>query len=652
MTQTQRARGAHVQHQQQTPSGGAGQERFFWLGRPVILVSVGLVAVIALTYGQCCWYGFVNYDDPEYVYNNPHVIGGLTGNNITWAFTEAYAANWHPLTWLSHMCDCELYGLWAGGHHLTNFLLHSAAAVVLFLAFRRMTGDLWPSAFVAAAFALHPLRVESVAWVAERKDVLSGVFFALTLLAYDRYTRKPTGSRYALVAAALALGLLAKQMLVTTPCVLFLLDIWPLRRLAAKGEATGPGVAVAPGDARPRFELRWLLAEKLPLMGLAVAAAAAVIFAQSDDGAMGSLGQYPLPQRISNAIVTYVVYLQQTLLPLDLAVFYPHPGNSLSTVKVLGSVLLLLTITVAAVALRRQQPLLIGWLWYLGTLVPVIGLVQVGAQAHADRYTYIPQIGLWLALAWGVPWSAFLSRRIVAGIATVVLLIWTGLSIHQVGYWRDSVTLLSHSMSCTGPNAMLLPNLGYALDEQGREAEAMSCFHQAIELAPNDAITHYHIGRVLVRRGEDGEAAEHFRIALENDSRATIAISDFVALHIKMGTKDAQEGRLNEAIRHFDIALAKVPDHPVAKRNKAAAYVEIGISAAQSRRVHDAIVAFRAAVQADPKLAIAHDNLGIALMEVEEWEAAANEFRAALRIDPNDPRALANLQKLAQRKHP
>src|SRR6266542_5637271 len=340
-----------------------------------------LVAITWLVFGQTVRYDFVNYDDNEYVYANPNIAHGLTINGVVHAFSGKHSANWHPLTTLSHMLDCQLWGLRAGGHHLTNIVLHTIAVVLLFLVLQQMTGAIWRSAFVAAVFAIHPLRVESVAWIAERKDVLSGVFFMLTLLAYAYYARLPGVGRYLVVVSLFGCGLMSKPMLVTSPFVLLLLDYWPLDRV--KGQ------------------LWKRLAEKIPLLALSAVSSITTFLVQK--GAVGRTEELPILERINNAIVSYVLYIWQLLWPVNLAVFYPHPENRLPLWEIVSCLLLLICITVVAIALRKQRSYLItGWFWYLGMLVPVIGLVQVGWQGHADRYTYLPQIGLYIALTWGV----------------------------------------------------------------------------------------------------------------------------------------------------------------------------------------------------------------------------------------------------------
>ena len=371
----------------------------FWKRNTYTVAAVCgfLLLAVALVFGQTVRHDFVNYDDNAYVYENPQVAGGLTAHGIAWAFTSFHVSNWHPLTWLSHMLDCQFYGLHAGGHHLTNVLLHAATAILLFLVLRRMTGDLWPSAFVAAVFAIHPLRAESVAWVAERKDVLSGLFFMLTLGAYAGYARRPFSlGRYLTVVLLFALGLMAKPMLVTLPFVLLLLDYWPLGRI---GPHRRTGIS----------SFRRVVVEKIPLLALTAASCVATVIAQGT--AVIAIDVIPLPSRIANALVSYVAYMGQLFYPAGLAVLYPHPEGGLPIWKVAASSLVLAGISAAALVWRRRFPyLFVGWFWYVGMLVPVIGLVQVGLHAMADRYTYLPQIGLCIAVTWGVAQLAA-SRR-------------------------------------------------------------------------------------------------------------------------------------------------------------------------------------------------------------------------------------------------
>ncbi len=417
--------------------------------RLIALVVCGcLLLAVIIVFEQTATHDFVNFDDPGYVSKNPQISQGLTLNGLRWVFTHSHVGNWHPLSGLSHMLDCQLYGLRPAGHHVTNVVLHAATAILLFLVLRQMSGEIWPSALAAAVFAVHPLRAESVAWIAERKDVLSGLFFMLTLGAYVAYTRRPFSfRRYLVVVGLFALGLMAKPMLITLPCVLLLLDYWPLGRLQFPGgtnESAGRGPGSHPTAARR------VLLEKVPLMALAAGSAVATILAQAE--AVRSVETFPLSARIANAIVSYVAYLGQFVCPVGLSVLYPHPGNGIPAAKVAGALLLLAAASTGIVLARRRCPyLLVGWLWYLGMLVPVIGLVQVGEQAMADRYTYLPQIGLCIGLAWGVARFSESRRRVrwISGVAAVLVL------AALMGAARRQVLVLARQRDALDPRARL-----------------------------------------------------------------------------------------------------------------------------------------------------------------------------------------------------
>jgi protein O-mannosyl-transferase len=507
-----------------------------------------LLLAVALVFGRTVWHEFVNFDDKTYVCDNPHVSQGLTKETVVWSFTSFRASNWHPLTWLSHALDCQLYGTEsAAGHHLTNVILHVAVAILLFLVFWRMTGDLWPSAFMAAVFAIHPLRAESVAWVAERKDLLGGLFFMLTLAAYVAYVRRPFSlARYSLVVALFALGLMAKPMLVTVPFVLLLLDYWPLGRTASP----------------TANDLKRLLIEKVPLVLLAVASCMVTLVAQS--GAMQTLDAVPLLWRIANAPVSCVAYLIQFVCPANLAVFYPHPGDRVPTWQVAGALMVMAIITVAALAGRRRCPyLLVGWLWYIGMLVPVIGLVQVGAQAMADRYTYLTQIGVCLALTWGIAdvarsWPN--RRRLLAVSSLLVVAILMGHAWRQTGYWRNSDSLWRHTLDCTSDNALAHGNLGSDLADRGEDDEALEHFREAVRISPRYTTARTCLGLALGRRGQIAEAVECFEKVLSLQP-------DNAKAQCGLGVALGKWGQLDEAIVHFQEALKADPNYADARQD-------------------------------------------------------------------------------------
>jgi protein O-mannosyl-transferase len=622
----------------------------------VVLAVCGfLFLAVVIVFGQTVRHDFVNYDDNQYVYENPQVDHGLTAQGIFWAFTTIDANNWHPLTWLSHMMDCQLYGLHAGGHHLTNVLLHAATAILLFLVLRRMTGDLWPSAFVAAVFAIHPLRVESVAWVAERKDVLSGLFFMLTLWAYVEYVRHPFSiKRYLSVIVLFALGLMAKPMLVTLPFVLLLLDYWPLGRmtLPITGDDgnkswgdSNTGAQEAPTQLLPEqigepiqlsphqsFSFsRRLIIEKIPLLLLTAISCVATFLAQGN--AVAPMEIVPLPTRIANALISYVAYIGQSFYPADLAVLYPYPTTGLMIWKAVVALLVLLGISLGAMACWRRNPyLLVGWLWYLVMLMPVIGLVQVGVQAMANRYTYLPQIGLSIALAWGIIYIArsWPYRRWVCGVASaLVVAVLMGCTWRQTTFWCNSETLWTHTLACTSQNYLAHNNLGNVLLDTDRVQEAMEHFRQALQLKPDYSSAHNNLGLVLAKTGRPQEAIEHYQQALRFRPY-------FVEAHYNLGLALANAGQLPEAIKHYQQALLLNPDYSEAHYN-------LGVALAETGRLQEAIEHYNTALKLNPDYSEAHNNLGVALAETGRLPGAIDHFQKGLQLEPKDANAHHNL---------
>jgi tetratricopeptide (TPR) repeat protein len=551
------------------------------------------------------------------------------------------------------MLDCQLYGLKAGGHHLTNVLLHAAAAVLLLLVLLRMTHALWPSAWVTAVFAIHPLRVESVAWVAERKDVLSGLFFMLILWFYARYTERPASwGRYLLVVASFALGLTAKPMLVTLPFVLLLLDYWPLGRMRGAGEerkgerekgSRGEGENLA-GSLSPLLpcspapfqfpvptSFPRLFVEKIPLFVLAAASCLVTLAAQR--GALWSLEQVAFPWRVANAAVAYVAYLGKMLCPVALAVPYPLPKDPPPAWGVFAAVAVLLAISTAAFVVRRRCPcLLFGWLWYLGTLVPVIGLVQVGSQAMADRYTYLAQIGLYMAIAWGAAHVAgsWPSRR--WPLAAVSALVLAGLMVcawQQTQFWRDSETLWTHTLACTSNNLTAHNNLGNVLAGREQFEEAMSEYCKALEIKPDDAKTYINLGFVLANRGRIDEAIACYRKALEIKP-------DYAEGLNNLGNALAGRRQFDEAISQYRKALESEPDY-------AEAHINLGLALAGRGQTDEAIACYWRALEIKPDCAEAHYNLGIALAGRGQSDEAIAHYRQALEIKPDYAEAHVNL---------
>ncbi|HYJ06664.1 MAG TPA: tetratricopeptide repeat protein [Chthoniobacterales bacterium] len=520
-----------------------------WL---VLGVCVFLAAITWFVFGQTRTFQFINFDDNEYVFKNAQVARGLTMEGIAWAFTHVYAANWHPLTWLSHMLDAQLYGLNPGGHHLTNVVLHGATAVLLFLVLRNMTRALWRSAFVAAVFAIHPLRVESVAWVAERKDVLSGLFFVLAIGAYVRYARHPSGARYGLVMLLFALGLMCKPMLVTLPVVLLALDYWPLNRL----NPTGTGTKNVPGP-------RKLVLEKLPLLALAAASSLATLFAQQV--ALQPLATVSLMVRAGNAAMSGVVYLYQAFWPSCLAALYPFAIDQVRPGKVLLALAVLAAISIAVFCFRRHRYLVTGWLWYSIMLAPVIGILQVGSQAHADRYTYLPHIGLYLLLTWAAAdlierWRAW--RFVLGALSIGIVLTLAFAARTQTSYWHNSESLWRRVLACTSRNSGAEQNLGQAIYEKGNVEEAMVHFQNALRIDPSQASVHSALGVALLEMGRADQSLLSLRKALEIDPNDADA-------HYNIGNTLLQLGHAREAAAQYSRALEINPDDIEAQNNLA-----------------------------------------------------------------------------------
>jgi protein O-mannosyl-transferase len=530
-----------------------------------------LLLAVFLAFGRTVWHDFVNYDDDAYVYENAHVADGLTGSGIAWAFTNGDVPVWIPATWLSLMSDAQLHGQNAWGFHLTNVLLHAAASVGLFLVLRNMTGRDWPSALAAALFALHPLRVESVAWITERKDVLSGLFFVLTLAAYLGYVRRPfSPARYSLVVVCFAAGLMSKPMLATLPFVLLLLDYWPLGRiLASARKGTEEDVGRSPSTFQAPFRqpppspstLGKLIVEKIPLFALAAVVCTITYLVQGK--ALAHNGEYPFLWRLENALISYITYLERFFWPANLSVSYPRLPIDLPQWKVWISLLILLGVTAAAIACRRRRPYFpIGWLWYLGMLVPVIGLLQVGTVSEADRFMYLPQIGLGIALAWGAADLCGTSptrRWALSGAAVLSLLCLARCASLQASYWRNSETLWTHALKCNPCDAFAHGSLGMALQRAGHGDEAIAEYRAAIRIRPDDDAVHNNLGGILAARGKLDEAMIHFRKAVD-------ITPDYVEARSNLGHVLADFGRLDEAVFQFRKALQYDPGNAEARR--------------------------------------------------------------------------------------
>jgi hypothetical protein len=520
------------------------------------LIYVFLVLGTFAVYSPVRNHAFVNFDDDLYVTRNSYVRAGLTFESISWAFTTTITANWHPLTWMSHMMDCQLYGMNAGLHHLTNVFFHIANTLLLFLILKMISGNSWRSGFVAALFAVHPLHVESVAWVAERKDVLSTFFWMLAMWSYGWYVRCPGISRYLLIVLFFVLGLMAKPMLVTLPFVFLLLDYWPLGRFQYR--QSRPGQLSVKGS--PYFRLTL---EKIPFFVLAAGSSVLTFIVQETGGAVASLHGFPLHLRIANALVSYISYIGKMIWPQNLGVFYPHPVI-LPWWKVAGSGVLLTAVSVLVIRSMRRRPYLaVGWLWYIGTLIPVIGLVQIGMQGMADRYTYIPIIGLFIIIAWGAPEVVSRWRLRETGLATMAVLIvsiFMATTFLQLRYWENSITLFEHALAVTSRNYVAHDNLGSALFTDGRIDEAIDHYTEALRINPDYLESHNNLGAALFRKGRIDEAINYYMGALRIKP-------DLEEAHNNLGAALFRKGKIDEAIAHFREAIRIRPDYTNAQNN-------------------------------------------------------------------------------------
>ena len=569
-----------------------------------IVIYLFLAAISLVVFGQTIRYDFVNFDDDLYVYNAPAIQAGLTAQGIALAFTSQHARNWHPLATLSHMLDCQLYGLKPGGHHATNVILHIITVLLLFRVLREMTGAVWKSAIVAALFAVHPLHVESVAWVSERKDVLSAMFFLLMLGAYVRYARAPSMTRYLLVAVLFAAGLMSKPMLVSVPAILLLLDYWPLRRFEQPSSTTGKTKIVNSGN-QPCTRQRLFL-EKIPLFVLAGGSCVATFVLQKR--ATGAIPPLPFLWRVENAFVSYMIYVWKTLWPTHLAVFYPHPNNTLPIWVVILAMMLLLAITVSAIVFRNKRPYVFtGWSWYLVMLMPVIGLIQVGEQGHADRYTYLPHIGLFLLAVWFAADVAAVREsrsRFATATAAVIILALASAAFIQASYWRNSETLWTHALDVTSDNDVAHNNLGYLRVDQGELDKAIAHFEAALEIRSRKLDPHYDVGSAFVQ--------------------------------MNLADALARKGQPDEALVHYEEAIRLQP-------NYANAYYNRGNVLFTKGRIDEAMADWEKTLQIQPNDADAHTCIGNAFLRQSSPKEAIAHYEKAMALAPGDPHSRNNI---------
>ena len=597
-----------------------------------VLIRFFIVIATSAVYWRIGKFEFIEYDDHEYIIHNPHIQEGLTIKSITWSFKATYAVNWHPVTWLSHILDVELYGMDPGMHHRTNQLFHILNTLLLFHVLRRATGDLWPSCFVAVVFALHPLQVESVAWVSERKNVLSTFFWMMTLWAYIRYVDHPVASRYTVVLLFFVLGLMAKPMLVTLPFVLLLLDYWPLDRVCRP--ATAPNV----DDSSNRRSINpEIIKEKIPLFVLAAAASVVTFLVQKSGGAVKSLDLYPMAVRVGNMFVSYLNYMIKIVWPFKLAIFYPHP-MAYPFWKIAVAGLILVSISIFALRFRRQRPYFaVGWLWYMGTLVPVIGLVQVGLQAMADRYTYVPMIGMLVIIAWGIPdllsrWRYKIIGFKITGAA--VALFFAMITWFQVPYWTNTATLFAHALEVTPNNYEILYKLGEVFLARKKVDRAIYYFDEAVRNFP-DARAHNSLGYALLEKGRIDEAIDHFHTSLRIDP-------SYPRTQNNLGNAFAYQGMLDKAIAHYRKALKINPNSEI--------HNNLGLALIRKGTIDKAVYHFRKALELTPDYQDAFRNLERGLAVKERIDLTVSSMIETLKISVDDAEVNEKIKYLYRAK--
>lgn len=633
-----------------------------------LLASLGLAALTMLAFSPLLGAGFINYDDPMFVTENAHAKAGLTWEGLRWAFTTLHMGFYYPLTLISHMLDCQIYGLQPWGHHLTSLLIHVANALLLMAVLRRATGALWPSTLVAALFAVHPLHVESVAWIAERKDVLSTFFLMLTLLAYVVYAKRPSPGRYAAVLGLFLCSLLSKAMTVTAPFLMLLMDYWPLKRMGV-GSAWASGGPDAPEEKRAVLSPWRLLAEKVPFILLSTIFVAITFVAQH--GAITPLERVPFLMRCQNALISYAGYLAKLFVPANLAIFYPFHIQAVTIPKALLATVLILLVMVLAWRLRRRRPyVLMGWLWYLGALVPVIGILQVGGQSSADRYTYVPAIGIFIILAWAameIPLRSLKSKVAATAVAVLVILALSAATWVQARTWHDSLTLFGHTAKVTRDNYLAHTMLGVALQKEGDLRGASDQLKEAVRLAPDDVDAWGDLGNLFERQGKPEEAAACYErvivLSPEDDraynnlgmvregqgrlpeaehcfAKAAALKPSMAAYSIQLGRIQAQEGHDQEARRSFEHAVALEPQ-------SGKPWYYLGLLDLRAGRIPQAEAHLRKAAVLNPAGELANLKLGEILEGQKRFDEAVVEYREALRRRPREGEAWLGLARIA-----
>ncbi len=590
-------------------------------------IAVALAVITLALFSPLCHYDFLDFDDQAYVTENPYVRSGLNCNSLAWAFTTSTAGNWHPLTWLSHILDVQFFGLKAGLHHLTNVLLHTANVVLLFFLLQKMTGAVWRSALVAALFAWHPAHVESVAWIAERKDVLSALLFVLTLFAYVWHAVKPGWGRYTVTLALFALALMAKPMVVTLPFVLLLLDFWPLRRVSAD---LAPLAESKPANTSsfPPLPLSRAVAEKIPLLAMSAIGCALTLWAQQRSNAVASVQEISLSHRVTHALVSYLDYFAILIFPRHLAIFYPYPLHE-ETANAIGGAAMLAVASVPAVILARRRPwLAVGWFWFLGMLVPVIGLVQVGNQAFADRYTYLPAIGLFICVVWA---GADLALRIPTAklLAPAVGVAMLAATSCQIPVWKNTRAVFEHAAYVTQNNYLALTLLGSLRATDGDWNGAIALYREALRDKQNYAEAHFFLARALEHQGKADQAVREYDLALSINP-------SFEQARISLGLRLAGEKEYDLAAAQYEAVLKTNPRSAVAHNDLARLLQTEG-------RLDESVQHYIAALQFDSSLAEAHNNLGILYLQNGQLADGTTQLREALRLHPGNGETEYNL---------
>jgi len=600
-----------------------------------LLICVTLALATLAVYWQVCNYDFIKYDDDVYVTDNYHVMSGLSVPNVRWAFTTPHAGNWLPLTWLSFMLDCQLFGPNPGWMHLVNLLLHIANTLLLFAVLKKMTDSLWPSAFVAALFALHPLHVESVAWITERKDVLSTLFLLLTLAAYVSYVRRRGMVRYLLTVLLFASGLLAKPMLVTLPFLLLLLDYWPLERFAAPQAVK---TAAIPDRRRVLYRI---IIEKIPFLVLSAVSSVITFIVQKGSGAVMDVNTLSLQEGVANAFLSYAKYIGKMFWPQNLAVFYPLDIAGIPLWQIVLCVLLLLVISIFAVRFgRKHRYLPVGWFWFVGTLIPVIGLVQSGAQSLADRYTYIPLTGLFIIIAFGADrltakWNY--RKYFLSLLAAVVLGAASVCTSLQLKFWQNSITLFQRTVDVTSNNFIIYNNFANVLGKMGKLNQSLEYLNKALALRPNSAEIHNNLGNAFRELGKVDQAIEHYKEAIKYKP-------DLADAHFNLGVALSKKGDFEDAVAEYQKTLAIDPVN-------SDALSEFGFIYARQGKLDQAVDYYNRAIAIDPNNVIAHGRLGLALAEQGKFDDAIREFKIVLKARPDDVEMYCNLGILLDRQN-